>query len=111
MGKTYAKIERELAKTLKERPPKNPRVPTFPPAPERLAQKLREIIDVGNGQSLLAYAALSRLCVMWTPNAIPTDASGLGGGQYAQVVNEMLGLMHQLFPGGEGLPTDDEVSL
>ena len=88
----------------KERPPKNPKVPTFPPAAEATAQKLREIIDAGGPQSPLAYAALSRLCVIWTPGALAYDEQGLGGGQFGQVVNDLIGIMAQLFPDGEGLP-------
>ena len=85
-----------------DRPPKNPRVPIFPPDAQALAQKLREIIDAGGEQSPLAYAALSRLCVMWVPGAL--HDAGLGAGQYGQVVNELIDLMFELFPNGEGLP-------
>jgi hypothetical protein len=102
MSKTYAKIERDMAKTLKERPPKNPRVPTFPPAAEATAQKLREIIDAGGEKATIAYAALSRLCVLWVPGAL--DSTPLGGGQHAAVVNALLDDMLELFPNGVGLP-------
>lgn len=69
---------------------KHPKVPTFPTIVEGTAQKLREIIDVGNGQSPMAHAALSRLCVLWTPNTVPCDKNVM--------VNELLGLMTTLFP-------------
>lgn len=69
---------------------KHPKVPTFPPIVEGTAQKLREIIDAGNEQSPLAYAALSRLCVLWTPNTVPCDKHVM--------VNELIVLMLKLFP-------------
>lgn len=50
-----------------------PKVPNFPPLIKAMAQKLGEIIDAGNEQSPLAYAALTRLCVLMTPNTVPTD--------------------------------------
>ncbi len=101
----YEEINRELKKG-KEKPAKNPKVPTFPPAPAATAQKLREIIDGGGPLAPLAYGALSRLCVLWTPGAIATDTSGLGGGQMGIIVNELIGLFHVLFPNGEGLPEE-----
>jgi hypothetical protein len=77
--------------------PKNPRVPVLPVNAEATAQQLLRIIDAGSEQSPLAYAALTRLCVMWVPNA-------LNAAQSMIVVNDLIGLMFQLFPGGEGLP-------
>jgi hypothetical protein len=68
----------------------DPKVPTFPPIVEGTAQKLREIIGAGDEQSPLAYAALSRLCVLWTPNTVPCNKHVM--------VNELIGLMAALFP-------------
>lgn len=98
----YSKIEARLSKTVKEKPPKNPKVPAFPQHAATTAQKLREIIDAGGEQVPLAYAALSRLCVLWTPGALV--ANGLAGGQFGVVVNDLVGIMSILFPDGEGMP-------
>ena len=103
MSKTHAKITRDA----ENRPPKNPRVPVFPPAAQATAQKLLEIIDGGDVMATTAYAAYCRLCVMWVPGALTSDASNLGGGQMGQVVNDLIGLMAILFPGGDGLPDAD----
>lgn len=82
---------------------KEPKVPTFPPAAAALAQKLREIIDAGGERQPIAYACLSRLCVMWAPRAIEFDSMG-GGAQYSGIVNDQLRLLSLLFPNGQGLP-------
>jgi len=70
--------------------PKKPKVPTFSAIVEGTAQKLREIIDAGNGQSPLAYAALSRLCVLWAQNTVACDKNVM--------INELIKLMVILFP-------------
>lgn len=104
MGKTpkqYKQVEAKLAKKTTEKPPKNPKVPTFPPAAEATAQKLREIIDAGGERATMAYGALSRLSVLWTDGAIQSDS------QRNAVVNDLLRLMMQIFPNGEGLPDPD----
>lgn len=87
---------------------KNPRVPTFPPSAAALAQKLSGIIDAGGEHATTAYAALTRLCVMWTPGALV--GSDMGGGNYAEVVNFLLHDMFILFPDGEGLQEDKDNS-
>lgn len=97
----YKVINAELAKKTKEKPKKNPKVPTFPPAAQATAQKLREIIDAGGEQATLAYGALSRLSVLWTEGAIKTDS------QRNAVVFNLLNSMFLLFPNGEGLPDPD----
>ena len=91
--------------TKLERSPKNPKVPTMPAEARALAQKLHEIIDASNEQSPIAYATLSRLCVLWTPEALAGDS--MEGGQRSIVVNDLVRLMAQLFPQGEGLPIDE----
>lgn len=97
----YKVINAELGKKTKEKPPKNPKVPTFPPAAEATAQKLREIIDAGGEQASMAYGALSRLSVLWTEGAVK------GESERVEIVHDLLKLMMQLFPNGEGLPDPD----
>jgi len=100
----YAKIDLGLREQCGEKLDKNPKMPTFPPAPAATAQKLREIIDAGGPQAPLAYSALSRLCVLWTPGAVAAGA--LGGGQMGIIVNDLVRIFLELFPGGEGLPEE-----
>lgn len=69
---------------------KDPKAPVFPAIVQTTAQKLREIIDAGNEQSPLAYAALSRLCVLWTPNTMLVDKTNM--------LNEFVRLMTAIFP-------------
>lgn len=69
---------------------KNPKVPIFPALVEATAQKLREKIDARNEQSPLAYGALTRLCVLWSPNTVPCDK--------AAMVNDLVRIMATLFP-------------
>lgn len=78
---------------------KNPKVPVFPDAANRTAQMLLEIIDVHDEMSPVAYAALSRLCVLWAPGIL----DGYKDGNVAIVINDLVGLMAKLFPCGEGL--------
>lgn len=87
---------------------KNPKIPVLPVAAQATYDVLTRIIDAGGEKATTAYAALSRLCVLWTPGALANDDAGLGGGQMGEVVNDLLGLMFQLFPDGDGLPYDDE---
>jgi len=101
------RMKRWVSEMLKEKAPKNPRVPTFPPSAEATAQKLREIIDAHDERFPLAYACLSRLCALWVPNALISDK--MGGGQFGIVVNELVDLMTQLFPDGEGLPERNSI--
>ena len=104
MGKTpkqYKQVEEKLAKKVKEKPQKNPKVPTFPPAAQATAQKLREIIDAGGERATMAYGALSRLSVLWTDGVLVDES------QRIAVVSDLLQLMMQLFPNGEGLPDPD----
>lgn len=105
MGKTnpkYKQIEVELTKAAKEKPAKNPKVPTFNPASKATAQKLLEIIDAGGERAAMAYGALSRLGTLWTEGAITTDS------QRNAVVNDLLRLVLRVFPDSEGLPEDPE---
>lgn len=82
------KIEAEK-KTHVERS-KDPKAPVFPAIVQATAQKLREIIDVGNEQSPLAYAALSRLSVLWTPDIVLVDKT--------KMLNELVRLLTAIFP-------------
>ena len=117
LNDTYDQVQQQLARTLRKREviSINPRVPTFPPPAAALAQKLREIIDANGEQATLAYAALSRLCVLWsTPRESPLKVVA----EYSQtqqtvdltgnppIVRDLMRLMMQLFPEGEGLPPE-----
>lgn len=108
-----------------EKPPKNPRVPIFPPHVVPLVNHLNEIIDKElNGDQdrrALAYGILSRLCVVWAPpimrekftveaELVSYEETDLANARCrlssnnAPIINELLGLMEKMFPNGEGLP-------
>lgn len=111
----YDEIERRLKLEVKPKyAPKNPKIPTFPPAAQALAQQLREIIDAGGEQHHMAYAALTRLCVLWVqpgPHTVqveltsfhedePCAARGRMSSNNPQLVNDLMGLLVELFPDG-----------
>lgn len=99
MGKSkHEQIEAVLAESHVEKPPKNPKVPTFNSTAAATAQKLREIIDAGGEQAPLAYGALTRLSVLWAQNNGVTDRSQV------LLVGNLITIMGKLFPNGEGLP-------
>lgn len=70
---------------------KTPKLPVFPLTIEPMAQKLREIIDAGDDRFPLAYAALSRLCVIYAPNV------GIDRASYLKIVRELCDLTLILF--------------
>lgn len=82
-----------------QRAPKQPKQPNMPASAQETAQKLHRIIDEGGERAkTMAYAALSRLCVLWAPEAFPEEQNPLGGGNFGIVTNELLVLMFELFP-------------
>lgn len=109
-----------------ERPPKNPRVPIFPPQTVPLVNLLNQVIDQElNGDQerrALAYGILSRLCVVHAPPIIreghlvvqvelthydelaPAEARGRLTTSNTPVINDLVTLMARMFPNGEGLP-------
>ena len=101
-----------------EKPPKNPKVPIFPPEVARLVNKLNDIIDtdVDPERKSWAYGLLTRVCVIWTPPfqvdwpKVTVDYVQETG--LLHFDNELLRdtamLMSFLFPDGNGLPTQEE---
>lgn len=89
--------------TLEDKPhrdrQKDPKVPTFPETAHATAQKLHGIIDAHGPQAPLAYAALSRLSVLWTNDVEPVNKTAM--------VNRLVSILSELFPDSEGLETRD----
>jgi len=105
-----------------QKPPKNPRVPIFPPEVVPLVNLLNKICDDelnGNvakrGQ---AFGLLTRLCVLWAapypsdwPKAIVSFDPTTGLAHFdSELVRDTVALMHVLFPDGEGLPKGSPVT-
>ena len=111
----------------KDRPPKNPRVPIFPPQTVPLVNLLNQIID--NPETVqerrgLAYGVLSRLCVLWAPPIMrerftveaelvsyeetdPAKATARLSPGNGDMVNGLVTMMSKLFPDGHGLPEQE----
>jgi hypothetical protein len=98
-----------------EKPPKNPRVPIYPPNVVPLVNHLNKIIDdEANGDQekrALAYGLLTRLAVVWTqPPAdwpkVQVDFVVETGLLHfnSELIRDMVDIMNKLFPNGEGLP-------
>ncbi len=98
-----------------ERPPKNPRVPIFPPQVVPLVNLLNRIIDEElNGDQerrALAYGLLSRLCVVWVQP--PPDWPKVKVDYVVEtgllhfdneLIKDTVELTARLFPDGQGLP-------
>jgi hypothetical protein len=101
----------------KERPPKNPKVPIFPPQTARLVNVLNTIIDTDPDpeRRWRAYALLSRVCVIWTPPHPPewpkvevdyVQETGLLHFK-TELLRDTVNLMQHLFPDGAGLPEQE----
>jgi len=100
----------------KTAPPKNPRVPIFPPHVVPLVNLLNEIADKelwgDQERRAAALGVLTRLCVMWTPPhpvdwpAVKVDYVVETGLLHFdnELLRDTVCLMDKLFPNGEGLP-------
>jgi len=110
-----------------ERPPKNPRVPIYPPQVVPLVNLLNQMIDnpeTDGERRALAYGVLSRLAVVWAPpimrerfNVVadlveyhedkPDEARARLSPGNGALVNELVTMTAKLFPNGEGLPPQE----
>jgi hypothetical protein len=99
-----------------EKPPKNPRVPIFPPKVVPLVNLLNKILDEElNGDQVkrvAAFGLLTRLCVLWTtpylvdwPKVRVDYVADTGLLHFdSELLRDTVTLMHALFPDGAGLP-------
>jgi hypothetical protein len=114
----------DVTMATKERQPKNPRVPIFPPTVMPLVELLNQMIDAPElelDRRAMAYGLLTRLCVTWLPpvgrftvNAElidyhedrPDEARCKLKGN-PPLVDDIIRLMVALFPDGAGLPPQE----
>lgn len=94
---------------------KNPRVPVFNPAAQNTANLLNKIIDEKGENAWLAYAALTRLSVIWAQPNVPVkitadyyESTGrIDISKNSQIIQDFVIIMSKLFPSGEGLPEQE----